>query len=197
MKFRRHREHQRHGVASPFDQVVQAAKAGDDRSVSLLYLDHVAMVYGYLGASGASEPEDLTSQVFLGMLRGLDRFNGDEADFRKWLMTIAHRRLVDHRRRQSRNRTELSAPTSLEEMRDGLAWADLPALEMDSALVEAFGRLTDAQREVLALRFIADVSLQGVAAITGRPTGAIKSLQNRGLESLRRQMSASKAELDA
>ena len=198
MNFTRHRERRRRGAPSSFYDVVEAAKVGDDRSISLLYLDYVAMVYGYLRASGSFEAEDLTSDVFVGMLRGLSRFSGDEPDFRQWLMTIAHRRLVDQRRRRGRNRTDLSEPLMLDTVQSRRRVSrDLSALELDPQLVEAFGRLTHAQREVLALRFVADISLRGVAVITGRPTGAVKSLQNRGLESLRRQMSIPKVRLEA
>lgn len=197
MKFRQHQELRRRSVLSSFDQTIHDAKLGDDRAISILYLDYVAMVYGYLRALGLAEAEDATSEVFVGMLRGLGSFNGDEPDFRRWLMTIAHRRMIDQRRRQGRNRTDLSQSSSLEVLKDRCSVGDPQALEMDADLVEAFGGLTEAQREVLALRFVADVSIQGVAAITGRPTTAVKSLQNRGLESLRRRLSAPKERMEA
>lgn len=183
-------------AAPSFDRIVGAAKTGDHDAVTLLYIDHVAMVYGYFRACGAADPDDLTSEVFMGMLRGLAAFEGDQAAFRRWLMTIAHRRLVDSRRRAGADKVELSEPSSME-LLGGDGGADLEAVAFDAELVDAFGRLTDPQREVLALRFIADVSLQGVAVITGRPTGAVKSLQNRGLASLRRQLPATKARLGA
>ncbi|MDH3678557.1 MAG: sigma-70 family RNA polymerase sigma factor [Acidimicrobiia bacterium] len=184
-------------VPKPFEPTVQAAKAGDDVAVTVLYQDHVAMVYGYFRACGAPDPDDLTSEVFLGMLRGLNKFNGGQPDFRRWLMTIAHRRLVDSRRRQGKNKIDLSEPASLATLPAEGASSELRTVEIDSDLVDAFRRLTDSQREVLALRFLADVSLQDVAGITGRPTGAVKSLQNRGLESLRRNLPAPKARLEA
>jgi RNA polymerase sigma-70 factor (ECF subfamily) len=196
MRIRRHDERRQEGTASSFDQVIQAAKCGDEHSVSALYLGHIAMVFGYLRACGSPEADDVASEVFVGMLRGLSKFDGDESDFRRWLMTIAHRRLIDQRRRQGRNRTDLSDTSLLAAIQDRRSPSELRALEMDAALVDAFGRLTDAQREVLALRFVADESLQGVAAITGRPTSAVKSLQNRGLESLRRYLSVPKAQLN-
>jgi RNA polymerase sigma-70 factor (ECF subfamily) len=167
---------------------VRQAKAGDDDAVSLLYLNHVAMVYGYLRACGVGDLDDLTSEVFIGMLRGLKRFDGDQAAFRRWLMTIAHRRMVDYRRQGGRNRTDTVEPHSLEGLRTSAVDIEPRAVMVDDDLVQAFERLTDAQREVLALRFVADVSLRGVAAITGRPTGAVKSLQNRALASLRQHL---------
>ena len=171
-----------------FDHIVRAAKVGDHDAVSVLYLNHVAIVYGYLRACKAQEPEDLTSEVFLGMLRGIARFNGNQPDFRRWLMTIAHRLLVDQRRCQAAGKVQLSEPSSLEAVETTHDLHELHAVKIDSEIVAAFSHLTDAQREVLALRFIADVSLRGVASITGRPKGAVKALQNRGLKSVRKHM---------
>ena len=65
---------------------------------------------------------------------------------------------------------------------------DRPAPEaaepFDPDLVAALGDLTPDQREVVVLRFVADLPLEAVAAITGRPVGAVKSLQHRALAQL-------------
>jgi DNA-directed RNA polymerase specialized sigma24 family protein len=49
--------------------------------------------------SGAREIDDLTSETFLGVVRAIPRFRGDEGQFRSWVFVIAHRRLQDERRR--------------------------------------------------------------------------------------------------
>jgi RNA polymerase sigma-70 factor (ECF subfamily) len=144
-------------------------------------------VYGYLRAQGAVEPEDLTSEVFLRVFDRLSQFSGDEANFRSWLFTIAHRILVDEaRRRQRRPRTtalslaaESFAAGDVE--REALAnvgaeWAD-----------ELLSSLPPDQRAVLALRVTADLSLEQVAAILDKRVGAVKSLQHRALAALRRR----------
>ena len=50
--------------------------------------------------------EDLAAETWLAVARGLPRFRGDEAAFRGWLFTIARNRLIEHRRRDARRRTE-------------------------------------------------------------------------------------------
>jgi RNA polymerase sigma-70 factor (ECF subfamily) len=171
-----------------FRDLLAQAKQGDEMAQAGLYLDHVAMVCGYLRACGVDDSDDVTSDVFLGMLRGLHRFEGNHQDFRRWLMTIAHRRLVDHQRRRCRDRSEPAEPTVLDGWSGGVVATELRPVAIDGDLVAAFGRLTEAQREVLALRFLSDVSLREVSEIVGRPVAAVKSLQNRALASLRRQI---------
>jgi RNA polymerase sigma-70 factor (ECF subfamily) len=188
MNFSRRQELGRRHAVHSFGDILDRAKAGNHDAIADLYLSHVSMVYGYLRACRAPEPEDATSEVFTGMLRTLDRFEGDRLAFRRWLMTIAHHRLVDQRRRCHRDRIELIEPASLDGWWSSRHPADPGVGEIDQELITAFAELTDGQREVLALRFIADVSLQDVCDITGRPVAAVKSLQSRGLAALRRRV---------
>lgn len=173
---------------SALGRVIDRAKQGDSEAIGVLYRNHVGMVYGYLRACGAPEADDLTADVFVGVLRNIHAFDGGPNEFRAWLMTIAYRRMIDARRRRASRDVDLREPQVFEAV-ESLVSLELPAVEIDPQLTEALSRLTDAQREVLALRFVADLGLERVAAITGRPVGAVKSLQHRALASLRAVLS--------
>ena len=132
---------------------------------------------GYLRARGAADPENLTGEVFLQVVRDLPRFRGDDAALRRWVFTIAYHRLVDARRRSARQPALDGSP--LPER-----CSPPPADRLDPDLVRALGQLTAEQRDVVALRFVADLSIEAVAALTGRSPGAVKALQHRGLAAL-------------
>jgi DNA-directed RNA polymerase specialized sigma24 family protein len=66
----------------------------------------------------------------------------------------------------------------------------MPESGLDVDLLEALQELTDLQREVVVLRFVADLPLRDVARLTGRPVPAVKRLQARGLERLAHRLSA-------
>lgn len=188
MRFSRKRRRGPYDFCGGFEELLACAKAGDQTALTALYDNHGAMVYGYFRACGVVDIDDLTSEVFIGMLRNIRRFDGDHTDFRRWLMTIAYRRLVDERRRYFSNKSDLRDPATLETLPTPESVVELQAVTIDPYLADAFAELTDAQREVLALRFVADISLAGVAEITGRPIGAVKSLQNRALTKLRTRL---------
>jgi RNA polymerase sigma-70 factor (ECF subfamily) len=144
-------------------------------------------VAGYLRGQRALEPEDLTSEVFIGVFRGLRSFEGSEQQFRSWVFTIAHRRLLDERRRAARQPplTEMDAEVNV------------PGGDTEREALDALGeqwvqrlsaRLSADQRTVLLLRIVADLSAEEVAQITGKTVGAIRALQRRGLEALRRMI---------
>ncbi len=139
-------------------------------------------VLGYLRSQRAPDPEDLLGEVFLQVARSLPRFRGDEhEDLRRWVFTIARNRVIDDARRRSRRPRAVDAPA-----RDHPAPAD-PA-PMDDELLSALGQLNDDQREVVTLRFVADLPLEDVARITGRSVAAVKSMQHRALSDLARTL---------
>ena len=170
-----------------FDDVLSAALAHDPWACRRLYDDYAARVMGYLRAQGAPEPEDLTSEVFLRVFDRLSQFSGDEPNFRSWLFTIAHRILIDDARRRQRRPQTTMLPVDVEShavgdvehealANVGAAWAD-----------EMLASLPPEQRAVVALRVTADLALEQVAEILGKRVGAVKSLQHRALENLRRR----------
>ena len=138
-------------------------------------------VLGYLRSQRAPDPEDLLGEVFLQVARSLPRFRGDDDDLRRWVFTIARNRVIDDARRRSR-RPRLADQPPPEPTAPS---ADQP---IDPELLDALAQLSDAQREVVALRFVADLALEDVAKVTRRSVGAVKSLQHRGLQELARTL---------
>ena len=118
------------------------------------------------------------------MARDLRRFRDaeDEVAVRRWVFTIARNRAADAARRARRRPDVTDA-----EVPDRPATP--PAEPLDPELVAALLQLTADQREVVALRFIADLPLEDVARISRRSVGATKALQHRGVENLRRAVS--------
>jgi len=175
------------GFAEQFAPVLRAAQCGAPWALDQLYRDLAPAVVGYLRLQGAEDPEDLTSEVFLGAFRGLGAFAGGESEFRSWVLAIAHRRMIDERRRRSRR-----VATSPLEQADvhraaGRSLEDevLDAVEAER-LVALCGRLSSDQRDVILLRLTGDLSIEQTAAALGKRPGAVKALQHRGLEALRR-----------
>lgn len=145
-------------------------------------------VHGYLRAAGAHDSEDVLSEVFLRVARRLGRFRGDNTDLRRWVFTIAHNCLMDEHRQRNRQHLLLRRLTSKQPA------APAPDEPLDPALHQGLLRLTPQQRQVITLRFVADLSLEEVAQITGRPTGAVKSLQHRALRALASQLTPNNPE---
>jgi RNA polymerase sigma factor (sigma-70 family) len=169
-----------------FVETLAAAREGDEAAWATLYHALAGPVTGYLAGHGVTEPEDLTGEVFLQVARDIHRFEGDEPSFRSWVFVIAHRRMIDWRRAAMRR------PVISE-----FEHRDKPAGNVEDEAMERLARsgvdavlecLTEEQREVLALRVIADLSLKETADAMGKTVGAIKALQRRALLAVKTQL---------
>ncbi len=143
-----------------------------------LYVDLAPAVLGYLRAQGASDPEDMLGDVFVNVVKGLPRFVGDHLQARRWVFTIAHARIVDDRRRRRRRPATLAAFPA-----DHAFHLDAPTFT-DPELIAALRALTPDQRDVVVLRFVADLPIGEVAALLGKRPAAVKAQQHRALNRL-------------
>ena len=172
------------------DALVDAARAGGGWAFARLWEALAPAVTGYLRSRGVPDPDDVASEVFLAAFRGVGRFVGDGRDFRAWLFTIAHHKGVDVLRRAS-SRYEVAATVGPD---DG---PEVPSAEHEALERVAAGEalrlldvLTEDQRAVLLLRVVAELSLTETAEVLGKPVGAVKSLQHRALDRLRKSVPA-------
>jgi RNA polymerase sigma factor (sigma-70 family) len=169
-----------------FAEVLAAARLGQPWALRALYDEYASRVHGYARGKGVSEPDELTNDVFAQALTSLDRFTGEEGEFRAWLFTIAHRRVVDSYRRA------VKAPDAVpyDAAVDGRLVPSAEAAVLDrlgeERVRELLDRLAPDQRDVLLLRLVGDLTVDQVATMLGKRPGAVKALQRRGLASLAR-----------
>jgi RNA polymerase sigma-70 factor, ECF subfamily len=161
--------------------LVQAAQADPARFVDL-YERYFHRVYAYVNRRTRSreEAEDLTSMVFERALVNLPKFEWRGAPFVAWLFRIAANAIVDRQQAAARDLQE--SPASLP---DAFEAADI---ERRAWLFQLVERLPDAQRQVIEMRFIEERSIREIATALDRSEGAVKQLQWRALENLRKDM---------
>jgi RNA polymerase sigma-70 factor (ECF subfamily) len=174
-------------IGTAFPEVLADARAGDDGAWRVLLDDLAGPLLGFARGRGVEDPEDVLGETLLHVARGLKGFSGDEDGFRAWVFTIAHRRVVDAQRRRHRRP---STPLPVEELvplaealdagEDALA-ATVERLDASQQLGALLAHLTDEQREVLVLRYVADLDATTVGTLTGRSTNAVAALTRRAL----------------
>ncbi len=172
------------------DGAVSAAKAGADWGWTALYRALAPTVTGYLRAQGAPDPEDVTAEVFIQAVKGIDRFKGDGAAFRSWIFCIAHNKLVDDIRKRRRRPVDLSPDAGRNVVHPVNVEDQVMRNLADRQVRQMFSQLTTDQRNVLYLRMIGGLTLEEVARVLGKPSSAIKALQRRGLAAIKRDLPA-------
>jgi RNA polymerase sigma-70 factor (ECF subfamily) len=172
-------------------ETILGAQAGRPDQVAALYEHYHAGIFRYLfyRVGDHQTAEDLTSEVFLRMIRSLGsyRVQGSPVPFQAWLFQIAHNLATDHYRRISNfQQAELTE--------------DLPAFDpapetrvehhlSHERLQNALSRLNEDQRDVVILRFIAGLPIIDTARALHKSEDAVKGLQRRGLSALRESLS--------
>lgn len=167
---------------------IDAAKSGAEWAWEEIYAELAGPVTGYLRSRGASDPEDLASEVFFHVARDIHRFEGDESKFRSWVFVITHRRLIDDRRANSRQPDTVDENADETDLPGGDVEEEVMAQLSEARMTEILNTLTDDQKQVLALRILGDLSLEETASVMRKRVGAIKSLQHRALLSIKAKL---------
>ncbi len=170
------------------ESLVRQVKQGDQRAFAQVYEEHFDRIYRYvtLRIGDKMEAEDMTQQVFLNALQSISSFKWKGVPFAAWLFRIAHNQVVDYLRKKEKQAT---APLdeSLVSSTDNLELMAERSLDIEQLLL-ATRRLTEAQREVISLRFAGGLSIAQVAKIMGKSQGAVKALQHSAIIALRKIM---------
>jgi len=167
--------------------VLHAAARGDEAAFARLWRDNQPPLVRFLRVLISEHAEDVASEVWLEVVRGLARFRGGEQEFRAWLFTIARHRLIDARRRAARHRT---APVAWLPDRPGV---DDPAADVlvdlsTRASLRLVSELPPEQAEAVRLRIMAGLDTGEVAQIMGKAPGNVRVLSHRGLRNLARRL---------
>ncbi|WP_309818567.1 sigma-70 family RNA polymerase sigma factor [Pseudarthrobacter sulfonivorans] len=151
----------------------------------VVYRTFSGAVLGYLKARGVDDPEAVTQDVFLAFFPKIGELTGGLQGAKSLVFSIAHARMVDYYRRVER-RPDFTPYDPLQDERS-TASAEDHALGHTGGAAELLEGLAEDHREVLALRVVADLSIEQVAGIMGKSQGAIKQLQRRALQNLKDQ----------
>jgi RNA polymerase sigma-70 factor (ECF subfamily) len=160
------------------------ARELDSRALGQIHDRYYPEIYRF-ALYRTSAPEtaaDIASEVFLRLLDALHAGRAPQTTLRGWLFGVASHLVADHFRRTPRE----SAP-----LEESLMATASPAAEAEERVRKgqvqaAIRRLTPEQQEVLALRFADGFSVEQTAEATGKSVTAVKSLQFRALDTLRK-----------
>lgn len=148
------------------------------------YDENVEKVYGFFAyrVKSRGDAEDLTQLTFERALRAWRRFDPERAPVAVWLMTIARNLLIDHYRSESTLQRE-----PLEDVGDERLGSEAPDpnIGIDPELAEALATLPPRGREMVALRFGADLSGPEIAELSGLTLANVQQILSRSLRRLR------------
>jgi RNA polymerase sigma-70 factor (ECF subfamily) len=165
------------------DLIVQA-QGGSEDAVSLLYEMHVNAIFEFLSyrVDTTHTAEDLTSEVFIRMVRGLANFTDRGVPFRAWLFRIAANLVTDHfRQHQKRDALPLFDDYPSD---DTTLFDEVAKQEEHARLRIALRALPEAYQNLLVMRFVDNLPHTEIATILDKSADALRSMQHRALKAL-------------
>jgi RNA polymerase sigma-70 factor (ECF subfamily) len=167
-------------------ETIARAQGGDPTVIGDLYEHYRLGVYRYLyyRVGDSQVAEDLTSEVFLRMMRSIPGYRIQTVAFDAWLFQIARNLAIDHHRKSSR-RVHLSLEEDMFADRKDEPDRDLDHSLTSELLLKALEKLSEVQRDVIVLRFVSGLPVTQVAQALHKSENAVKALQHRALVALR------------
>jgi RNA polymerase sigma-70 factor (ECF subfamily) len=153
---------------------------------SEIYDEQLPRVYGFVAyrVTGRADAEDLTQQTFERALRSWAEFDSGRAAITTWLLSIARNLIIDHYRAAA-HRTRSVAIEAVPESSLPRGGGDSPNLGVSPELQAALAELADRERELVALRYGADLSCGHIAEVSELSVANVQQILSRALRKLR------------
>lgn len=162
-----------------------AAQAGDEAAFVELFRSVQPSLLRYLTTLGGGLAEDVASDTWVTVVRGLGAFRGDEKGWRSWVFTIAHSRLRDAQRKAARTPMPVDTEDLLRDRAGSVdVGAEIEEMFSTEAALELIGSLPKEQAEVVLLRHVAGMEVADVAAVVGKRPGTVRVTAHRALKKL-------------
>jgi RNA polymerase sigma-70 factor (ECF subfamily) len=169
-------------------ELVNRARAGDRDALGAIYDLYVSRIYRFVLAKVGSptDAEDITAEVFYRVIEHIGSFEWRDVPFSAWIFKIAMTQIVSHHRKHG-NRT---ASASIEDfnLEDSRPGPDM-LVEHSVTMQEVFtacAKLPETQRQVIALRFAAGLSVRETADALGKTENNVKVLQHKAISKLQK-----------
>jgi RNA polymerase sigma-70 factor, ECF subfamily len=173
-----------------WDRIAPLIRERDEQALAAVFGDVQPRLLRFLRSQAPTEADDIASDVWLGVAKGVATFTGDWSSFQGWVFTIARRRLVDHRRMSARRRVD---PVDAHGFGGRSTEAPIDEIVIDRLSGQAAANLVTRllephQAEVVLLRVLGDLDADQIATIVGRTPGWVRVTQHRGFRRLADRM---------
>jgi len=169
--------------------IVDKAVKGDRNAFAQLYEKHFDRIYRYvyIRLGNKVETEDLTQDVFIRALEAIGSYKWRNSPFAAWLYRIAHNQVIDYFRKHGKVEKMPLEDDNILIGKSDPAFTAENELEIER-MIDGINRLTPAQREVISLRFGAQLSIAEAARTLGKNEGTVKALQYNGILALKKML---------
>jgi RNA polymerase sigma-70 factor (ECF subfamily) len=173
-------------------ELIQRAVTDDDAFTQVFYR-HYDMIFRYCAHRlfDRHAAEDVSSTVFLKIVRNIGRFEGDDLSFKKWLFKIANNAINDYLRQQKQRASTIEAVVDMTRTNSSNPKVNSNSKVRKLALLrKSILNLKPKYQAVIMLHFFEEMKLIEIANILGSKPSTVRNWLHRALVKLRKSLSA-------
>ncbi|SCI84010.1 Sigma-24 [uncultured Clostridium sp.] len=176
-------------MAQTDEKLIKELLKGNESAMEILVKRYYDLVHGFIyrNTSDYNIAYDITQDVFIKMMKNIDKYQIENGKFKSWLLKIAVNTTKDYFRSKTYKQRTQSYDIANREIEDKTNVVDILSKKEESIKIkEAIENLPKLQREAVILKYYNDLKIKEISYITGENENTIKSRLFNGVKNLKR-----------
>jgi RNA polymerase sigma factor (sigma-70 family) len=186
-------------MAQTDEKLIKEIIKGNESAMELLVKRYYDLVHSFIyrNTSDYNIAYDITQDVFIKMVKNIDKYQIENGKFKSWLLKIAVNTTKDYFRSKIYKQRTQSYDIANQEIEDRTNVVDILSKKEESVKIkEAIENLPKLQREVVILKYYNDLKIKEISTITGENENTIKARLFNGIKNLKKLLGGDNYEQD-
>lgn len=176
-------------MAQTDEKLIKELLKGNESAMEILVKRYYDLVHSFIyrNTSDYNIAYDITQDVFIKMMKNIDKYQIENGKFKSWLLKIAVNTTKDYFRTNIYKQRKQSYDISNQEIEDTTNVVDILSKKEEAIKIkEAIENLPKLQKEAVILKYYNDLKIKEISYITGENENTIKSRLFNGVKNLKR-----------
>ncbi len=176
-------------LAQTDENLIKEILKGNESAMEILVKRYYDLVHSYIyrTTNDYNIAYDITQDVFIKMMKSIDKYNLEEGKFKNWLLKIAVNTTKDYFKSKTYKQRIENYDIENHEIEDKSNVIDIISKKEESIKIkEAVEKLPNLQREAIFLKYYNDLKIKEISKITGDNENTIKSRLFNGVKNLKK-----------
>lgn len=176
-------------MAQSDESLINEILKGNESAMEILVKRYYDLVHSFIyrNTSDYNLAYDLTQEVFIKVIKNIDKFSNDKGNFKNWILKIAINTNKDYFKSSIYKQRKEMQDIDNHEIKDDKNVIDILSKKEDANKIrQAIHKLPNLQREAILLKYYEDLKVREISSVTGENENTIKSRLFNGVKNLKK-----------
>lgn len=176
-------------MAQTDEKLIKEILKGNESAMEILVKRHYDLVHNYIyrTTNDYNISYDITQEVFIKMMKNIDKYNLESGKFKNWLLKIAVNTTKDYFKSKTYKQRSENCDIENHQIEDKSNVIDIISKKEEAVKIkDAVENLPKLQREAILLKYYNDLKIKEISTITGDNENTIKSRLYNGIKNLKK-----------